>query len=178
MTSPAIDTTGTGVRFCERCGHPLERKTIEGRQRPVCPSCGFVVYLDPKVAAGAIVTVDGGVVLVRRAIEPSRGKWVFPGGYVDRGESTEAAAVREVLEEVGLEIRLEDLLGVFSYPGVSVVLVVYTGRVVGGKLEGGVETEEVRAFHPSEIPWEDLGFQSTADALRRWVERNALRVRD
>ncbi len=178
MTPCAIDTIGTGVRFCERCGHPLERKTLEGRDRPVCPSCGFVVYLDPKVAAGAIVTVDGGVVLVKRAIEPSRGKWVFPGGYVDRGESTEAAAVREVLEEVGLEICLEDLVGVFSYPGVPVVLVAYAGRVVGGRLEGGEETEDAGAFHPSEIPWKDLGFQSTAEALRRWVERNALRVRD
>jgi ADP-ribose pyrophosphatase YjhB (NUDIX family) len=178
LTLSTTDTTGARVRFCERCGHPLERKTLEGRERPVCPSCGFVVYLDPKVAAGAIVTVDGRVVLVKRTIEPSRGKWVFPGGYVDRGESTEAAAVREVREEVGLEIRLEDLLGVFSYTGVPVVLVVYTGRVAGGKLEGGAEAEEARAFHPSEIPWEDLGFQSTADALRRWVERNALRVRD
>ncbi len=141
---------------------------------PVCPACRFVAYLDPKVAAGAVVTLDGRVVLLRRAIDPSIGRWVFPGGYVDRGEPTTAAAIRETREEVGLDVTVEDLLGVYSYVDVPVVLVVYTARVVGGKLNGNSECQEVGTFAPSEIPWEDLGFQSTADALRTWVQRRAM----
>ncbi|MDP6778252.1 MAG: NUDIX hydrolase [Candidatus Latescibacteria bacterium] len=165
------DPHGDRRCFCERCGARLEQRPVEHTMRPVCPACGFVAYLDPKVAAGVVVTLDGRVVLLRRAIEPSIGKWVFPGGYVDRGEPTPAAAVRETREEVGLDVMVEDLLGVYSYEGVPVVLVVYTARVVGGELRGNTECQEVRTFASAEIPWEDLGFQSTADALRTWAVR-------
>ena len=157
------------ARYCERCGTTLMTKPIEGRRRPMCPECGFVIYLDPKVAAGVIVPVDGRIVLVRRAIEPSLGKWVFPGGYVDRGEPTDVAAVREAREECGLEVQTEGLVGVFSYPDVPVVLVVYEARCVGGELQGNHEVQEIGTFSPSEIPWDDLGFESTADALRAWI---------
>ena len=173
MAKGESDPQGDRRRYCERCGDRLEPKPIEGKPRPVCAACGFVAYLDPKVAAGVVVALDGKVVLLKRAIEPSVGKWVFPGGYVDRGESTEAAAARETQEEVGLDVTVEDLLGVYSYAGVPVVLVVYTARAVGGALRGNSECQEVGTFALSEIPWEDLGFQSTADALRTWVERRA-----
>ena len=171
VTEPAEHAHGGGARFCERCGSPLSQKPIEGRVRAFCPVCDFVVYLDPKVAAGVIVTLEDRVVLLKRGIEPSIGKWVFPGGYVDLGEPTDVAAVREAQEEVGLEVVAEDLLGAFSYPGVQVVLVVYAGRVVGGRLKGNFETQEVRTYSPSEIPWSELAFQSTADALRVWMDR-------
>ena len=82
-------------------------------QRPVCARCGHVVYLDPKIAVGTIIQVaSGGLVLVRRAIEPGYGKWVFPGGYVDRGEPLTAAAVREAREECGLDVVLDGLVNV------------------------------------------------------------------
>lgn len=159
-----------GARYCARCGAALETRELNGRERPVCPDCGFVVYLDPKVAAGAIVCLDGRIVLVRRGIPPSLGKWVFPGGYVDRGEPTDLAAVREVREECGLEVAVEGLVGVFSYPEVPVVLVVYEARITGGALtDGDHEVQKAAAFPPSEIPWEDLGFDSTRDALRAYL---------
>lgn len=166
-----------GVRFCERCSGALVLKTVEGHSRPVCPACGFVVYLDPKVAAGVIVTLDDEIVLLKRGIEPGIGKWVFPGGYVDRGEQVEAAAAREALEEVGLEVEIESLLGVYSYPNVTAVLVVYSGVVVGGKLKGNFETLEVRTYLPGKIPWSELAFRSTVEALRAWVARYAERDR-
>ena len=159
-----------GASFCERCSAALVLKPVEGHSRPVCPACGFVVYLDPKVAAGVIVTMDDEVVLLKRGIEPGIGKWVFPGGYVDRGEQVEAAAAREAREEVGLEVEIEDLLGVYSYPNVTAVLVVYTGVVVGGELKGNFETLEVRTYPPGRIPWSELAFRSTVEALRAWVE--------
>ena len=116
MASDHTAHDGDGARFCERCGAALVTRRVEDRDRPVCPACEFVVYLDPKVAAGVIVTLDDEVVLLKRGIEPGMGKWVFPGGYVDRGEQVQAAAAREAMEEVGLVVRIEDLLGIYSYP--------------------------------------------------------------
>jgi ADP-ribose pyrophosphatase YjhB (NUDIX family) len=155
-------------RHCPRCGGRLEEKVVEEREPPrlVCVACGFVFYLNPKVAVGAICRDGEGIVLLRRGIEPGYGKWVFPGGYVDRGETVEGAARREALEEINAQIRLTRLLNVYSYEGTSVVVIVYEAEVVGGRVSGGEEALEVRTFAPSEIPWGDLAFRSTRDALR------------
>ena len=100
-------------RFCPRCAGRLERRVLkEGDPwRLVCEACGFVFYQGPKLVAGAIFELDGGIVLVQRDIEPGYGKWTFPGGFVERGERAEAAAEREVLEETGLEIEVRDIVG-------------------------------------------------------------------
>src|SRR5688500_19567986 len=93
-------------RFCPVCAAALELRDVKSGEpmRPVCTSCGQVIYLDPKVAVGTIIADESGrVVLVRRAIEPGYGLWVFPGGYVDRGEEITAAAIREATEEAGLD---------------------------------------------------------------------------
>ena len=161
------------ARFCERCGTALVEKAIEDQNRPVCPACDFVAYLDPKVAAGVIVTIDDKVVLLKRNIEPGFGKWVFPGGYVDAGEPTDVAAVREAREEVGLEVEVNELLGILSYEGNRVILIVYAGQVVGGKLEGNFESQAVETFAPADIPWDELAFDTTTEALKTWVARYA-----
>lgn len=159
-----------GVKFCAACGSPLDLGAGGGeRPRPICTGCGRIVYLDPKVAVGAIVPHAGGVVLLRRAIEPGYGKWVFPGGFVDRGEPLEAAATREVREEVGLEVEVDRLLGAYSARNHPVVLVVYVARVTGGVLGRGLEALEVRIFGPDALPWEGLAFDSTAQALTAYV---------
>lgn len=159
-------------RFCPRCAHPLSLAPVAydgNRIRPACGHCGFVYFADPKVAAGTILVLDGGVLLTRRAIEPAFGRWVFPGGYVDRGEPVDQAAVRETREETGLEVVLDDLLGVYSFPGNPVVVVVYRARVTGGALTLNPECSEARAFAPHEIPWDNLAFDTTAAALRDWL---------
>ncbi len=158
-------------RFCPQCGGALDLRTLKGGEPPrlVCQACQFVFFLDPKVATGAIFFLDGGIVLVRRAIEPRSGKWVFPGGYVDRGESLEAAALREVKEEAGLDVRLTRLVGAYSYPGNAVILIAYAGEVTGGALQADAESLDIRSFPPGEIPWDELAFPSTTQALRDFL---------
>ena len=160
-------------RFCPPCGGALTTRVIKPSEpaRLVCDACGFVLYLNPKLAACAITTLGGEVVLLRRGIEPQRGKWVFPGGFVDRGETAAEAAVRETREEVQLEVEVEGLLGVYSYPGNEVVVVVYATRPVGGTLAAGDECLEARTFALDQIPWDELAFQSTREALVEYVRR-------
>ena len=158
-------------RFCPVCGSPLGRAFVEDRLRQVCRTCSHVIYEDPKVAAATIIEQDGSIVLLRRGIAPSYGKWTFPGGYVNRGEVIEKAAVREAKEEVCLDVETRLLHGVYSYLGISVVLIVFTARVIGGTCAPGAETLEVRWAQPDEIPWDDLAFPSTADALKAWTAR-------
>ncbi|MGB7220417.1 MAG: NUDIX hydrolase [Vicinamibacterales bacterium] len=159
-------------RFCPRCGGPLERRFLKTTEpeRPVCARCGFVFYLDPKIAVGTIIwRPDDRLVLVRRAIEPGYGRWVFPSGYVDRGEPLAAAAIREAREECGLEVRLEGLVNIYSYPGETPVIVVYAATAVGGTLAIDDESLETAEFDAGVIPWENLAFRSTTDALRDYL---------
>lgn len=164
-------------RFCPACGNPLEHRRLKATEpeRPVCPACRHVVYLDPKVAVGTIIrTGSDRLVLVRRAIEPGYGLWVFPGGYVDQGEAITAAAIREAREESGLDVRIDHLLNVYSYGGRSPIIVVYAATSLGGELCGDDECLEARLFHPDEIPWDSLAFRSTAEALRDYFESGRL----
>jgi ADP-ribose pyrophosphatase YjhB (NUDIX family) len=168
-----------GYRFCPRCAGTLAWKVLKESepQRLVCQACAFVFYLDPKVAGCTICMVDGGIVLLKRSIEPRIGKWVFPGGFVDRGETVAAAAVRETLEESQLRVTLTGILDVYSFPGSEVVVVVYAAEVVGGTLCAGDECTEAKAFTPETIPWGELAFESTRAALRDYVHRFFPRAR-
>ena len=113
---------------------------------------------------------DGRIVLVRRAIEPGYGLWVFPGGYVDRGEPVETAALREAREECGLDVRLDGLVNVYSYPGRTPVIIVYARHVASAAIsQPDEESLEAHAFHPADIPWDALAFRSTGDALRDYL---------
>ncbi|HEU4939724.1 MAG TPA: NUDIX hydrolase [Vicinamibacterales bacterium] len=155
-------------RFCPACGGPLEPRQLKAGDplRPVCTRCGYVHYLDPKVAVGTvIVTTDDRIVLVRRAIEPGYGLWVFPGGYVDRGEEVTVAAIREAREESGLDVRLDGLINLYSYPGRPIVVVVYKASIIAGDLRVDEESIEAGLFSRGEIPWEQLAFRSTREAL-------------
>jgi 8-oxo-dGTP diphosphatase len=163
------------IRFCARCGGPLESRQLKATEpeRLVCARCGFVHYVDPKIAVGTIISDDGGrIVLVKRAIEPGYGKWVFPGGFIDRGETVEAAALREAREECGLDIRLDRLLNIYSYPGVAVIIIAFAATMIGGCLGCDDEGLEARLFEPAAIPWEELAFVSTRQALEEFLRRS------
>jgi 8-oxo-dGTP diphosphatase len=159
------------AKFCPRCAAALEERYLEEEKqiRKICPSCGFIFYMNPKVVAGAIPKQEERIWLVRRSIEPSWGSWTFPGGYVDLGEQVSDAAIRETFEETLLDVRLDGLLNVYSYAKVGIVLVVYRATVTGGMPGITPESQEVKSFTLEEIPWTKLAFPSTRDALTDYV---------
>ena len=160
-------------RFCEACGGPLAELPDEDRPRHMCTVCARIRYLNPVPVAAVLPVHEGRVLLLRRAIAPRAGTWVFPGGFVEWGETVEEAAVREAAEETGISVALGPVLGVYSRPGPGVVVVVYEGRVANPHVAPGREALEVRWFAPHEIPWDELAFDTTVAALRDWHARLA-----
>jgi ADP-ribose pyrophosphatase YjhB (NUDIX family) len=162
-------------KFCSRCGGPIAKAVPpqDHRLRHVCAACGFVHYLDPKVACGTVAERDGRIALIQRAIDPKKGFWSFPCGFMEIDETTEQAAVRETREETGLDVRLDGLLGAYSYTdnfyGGAIVVVVYRARVTGGTLQADDDVCDARMVTPAEIPWEQLAFTSSHAALRDWL---------
>ena len=158
-------------RFCARCAGRLRSRILkEGDpERLVCEACGFVFYLGPKLVAGAIVDLEGGIVLIQRAIEPGYGMWTFPGGFVERGEVAEAAAARETLEETGLEIETTGIVGLYTYEGQIPAIAVFSARVTGGEPVPLDETLDVRAFPRDGLPWSEMAFPSTEHALKDYL---------
>jgi ADP-ribose pyrophosphatase YjhB (NUDIX family) len=154
--------------FCQQCGTRLGQAIAFGKTRSVCPNCGFVHFEDPKVAVGVIVEMDGGIVLGKRGHEPQLGLWSFPSGYVDAGEVLEEAAVREVQEETGLDVRIDRLIGAYSRAGDRIIFIAYAGSVVGGELCAGEECLEVGTFPPDALP--EMAFPHDEAIIRAWRE--------
>lgn len=143
---------------------PSLTTNVEGHDE--CSQCGRIIYKDPKLAVGAIIPKDGGIVLVRRAIYPGFGMWSFPAGYVNRGEGVESALRREVREETGLEIIVGRIVGLYSYDKNPVVLSVFNGEIIGGDLIAGDETSEVGIFQIDNLP--QMAFDHDENILKEW----------
>jgi ADP-ribose pyrophosphatase YjhB (NUDIX family) len=157
--NPALED----ARFCPRCAAEAE---IDFPRSVHCPACGFRAFYNPKPVAAVIPRDEAGRVwLLRRGFDPGLGRWTFPGGFVDLGESVEEAARREVREELAIEVELGPLLGVYSSAEDRIVLVVFLGTALAAP-QTTPEATEVRAFAPSEVPWDELAFWSTERALR------------
>ena len=138
--------------FCARCGGRLAPVVVGDRERPTCPACGHIVYVNPAPVAMVLARdADRRLLLVKRGVEPLKGFWALPSGYVETDESVQAAAVREVLEETGLEVAIDGLEGVFSAAGLGVVLVVYQAKIVGGQLAPGSDADDVQLADPREV---------------------------
>lgn len=153
-------------KFCPSCATQLDLREISGAERPICPKCQRVIYYDPKVAATAVIERSGQILLIRRGNQPGYGLWSMPGGYVDRGEVVEQAAVREVWEETGLKIEIEHLIGLFSEHGHPVMVAAFATREVGGMLVAGDEALEVGFFPINRLP--EMAFPRDQLILARW----------
>ncbi len=164
--------TEQAPRYCQRCGGTLIEGWEEDHQRLVCSGCGRITYRNPVPAAGCLVEDQGRVLLVRRGIDPYKGTWALPSGFVEYDESVQDAALRETLEETGLRVHLDDIQGVYSYfddPRQNGIVVLYRAHPVEGVLKAGDDAEEARYFSRSELPAEqEIGFASHRDALHRW----------
>ncbi len=156
--------------FCSRCG---ARLPSDPGGAPKCAECGRIAYLDPKLAAAAIVPHCGGIVLVKRAIEPAFGRWSFPSGYVNRGEQVERAAEREVFEETGLHVSAKWLVGLYSTPGGPVALSVYHAEVTGGTLSARDESLETGTFTLDRLP--ELAFEHDSRIIQDWLRARSAR---
>jgi ADP-ribose pyrophosphatase YjhB (NUDIX family) len=162
-----------GYNFCPRCSGRLELREIKDGEpeRLVCEACGFIFYQGPKLVAATIFELDGGILLTQRAIEPGYGKWTFPGGFVERGERAEAAAEREALEEAGVKIEVDDIVGLYSYEDQVPVIAVFSARVTGGEPEPLDETMSVEIFPRDGLPWSEMAFPSTEHALKDYLRK-------
>jgi len=156
-------------KFCAWCGGEL----LMHERHPSCAACGRVSYRDPKLAAAAIIPYNGGIVLLRRGIQPAYGEWSFPSGYVDRGEPVEAAIEREVLEECGLRVSARWLVGLYSQPGKPVVLSVWHAEVEGGDLRAQAETLDVSCFEVDNMP--ALAFEHDTRIIDDWLAGQRMR---
>lgn len=149
----------------------METRLVGDRPRRRCVDCGFVFYTDPKVGVGVMVVEDDRLLLVRRSMEPGRGKWSIPAGYVDHGEDPAAAAAREAHEETGLVVRVTGLVGVYHNPpgeGGASIFILYRAERIGGDLCAGDDADEAAFFALDALP--ELAFASTRaaiDLLRR-----------
>lgn len=150
---------------------PAFIKTIpagEDRERDVCASCGFIDYKNPKIVVGSVLSLDGAVLLCRRAIEPRRGYWTLPAGYLEVGESVEDGARREAYEEARADARLEQVLAIYSVPRISQVQIIFRGGLGAPAVAPGPESLETRLFAWEDIPWADIAFPTVGWALRHW----------
>jgi ADP-ribose pyrophosphatase YjhB (NUDIX family) len=161
--------------YCPYCGTHLIEQNRFGQIRPSCTNCGFVHFQDPKVAVIALVINQGKVLLVRRAVDPAKGKWALPGGYMDAGEMPASALQRELREEVNLSVQIDRLLHIYPMADGSGarrgIVLAYAARLTPGSRDGiqvGDDVDQAGWFAPGEIP-DNLAFESTKDLLAEWL---------
>lgn len=154
--------------FCPRCGERVALLERYGGLRPVCPACDLVQFANPRVAAVVFVADGDRVLLVKRRVPPERGRWALAAGFVEFGEPPEAAALREMKEETGLDVVIERMLELSFNAADKVIVILYQARSVGGILAAGDDVDEARWFSRDELP--ELAFESTRKAVRDWLE--------
>lgn len=158
-------------KYCPRCATLLTREMSFGRLRPVCPRCGWIHFVDPKVAAAVLVEKDGRVLLARRVNEPFRGMWTLPAGFINGGEDPAEAAARECLEETGLSVRVTQVLEIIpgrEHPRGADFVIVYRAEVLGGELKPDDDADAVEWFGRDELP--PLAFRATQKVLQSFYD--------
>ena len=162
------------LNHCTNCGGPLEIATLPTEERPrlVCAACGHIAYVNPRLVVSTVPITDSGeLILIRRGLEPGRGLWAQPGGFLEIDETPTEGAVRETLEETGLVVATGEIIGLYARLEAAVVVVAYEARIVGGDIRTSPETLDVRAFAPESIPWPEIAFKPTWWVLVDWLAK-------
>lgn len=158
------------MNYCTQCGTHVELRIPEGDShlRHVCPQCGEIHYQNPKVIVGCIAEWEQRILLCRRAIEPCYGLWTLPAGFMENGESTTQAALRETYEEACARVSIERLFALINIPHISQVHLFYRARLLDTNFGAGEESLETQLFSEEEIPWHELAFSSVDQCLKAY----------
>jgi len=168
------------MKFCSACGAPVEFRIPPDDTLPrhVCPSCGLIHYLNPKLVVGCIAEWQGQILLCRRAIEPRLGLWTLPAGFMENGESTAQAAFRETLEEACARVEIDALFTMINIPHIDQVHLFYRARLRDTDFAPGVESLETALFSEADIPWESLAFRSVTQCIKTYFSDRRTGVYD
>jgi ADP-ribose pyrophosphatase YjhB (NUDIX family) len=160
------------MKFCPACGQPVEMRIPPGDNLPraVCTACGTIHYENPRMVVGCVPEWQGRILLCQRAIEPRRGYWTTPAGFMENGETLQGAAARESLEEAQARVQVGTLVSITSVRHARQVHINFRGRLLDGKYGVGTESLQVGLYTEAEIPWAQIAFPSIEFALRSYFE--------
>lgn len=160
------------INYCPSCGAAIELRCPEddNRLRHICTACGTIHYQNPRMVIGSIPEWEDKILLCRRAIEPRHGLWTLPGGFMENGETTTDAAIRETLEEANARIAIGDLYSMYSLPHIDQVHLLFRARLLDLDFAPGAESLEVRLFSEHEIPWEEIAFRPVKFSLEHYFK--------
>ena len=162
------------LNYCTNCGGDLQLGPVDGeeRHRLACASCGHIAYVNPRLVVTCLpVTPAGELILIRRGLEPGKGLWAQPGGFLEVDETVTEGVVRETFEETGLVVAPGEIIGLYSRLEAAVVVLAVEATVVEGSPRITPEALDVQAFHPEAIPWPQIAFKTTYWALVDWLTR-------
>jgi len=160
------------IKHCRACGAAVRYQvpSDDNRERAVCTACGTIHYENPLNVVGTVPAWHDQVLLCRRNIEPRRGLWTLPAGFMELGETTAAGALRETIEEAGAHVEMGALFSVLNVVRVGQVHLFYLAALLDAAFEPGPETIEARLFREHEIPWEEIAFRTSKETLRCYFE--------
>jgi ADP-ribose pyrophosphatase YjhB (NUDIX family) len=158
------------MKYCSLCGALVELRIPpdDNRERHVCISCGEIHYQNPKLIVGAIPEWEDKILLCRRAIEPRHGLWTLPAGFMENGETTAEAAIRETLEEANARIAIGDLYSMYSLPYINQVHLLFRAKLLDLDFGPGQESLEVKLFSETEIPWDEIAFRPVRYSIEHY----------
>ncbi len=163
-----VNSAPEAIAYCPLCGGKMVTRQVSDKPRRVCSQCDHIHFTDPKVGVGVLVVENGKILLVRRRMNPERGKWSIPAGFLDRGEDPRVTAEREALEETGLSVSIDHLVDVYFNPpneGGASIFILYRARLLGGTMQAGDDADAVGFFAFDELP--EIAFVSTQDAIKQ-----------
>ncbi len=158
------------MKFCSQCGAPVTLRVPEGDtlKRHVCDKCQTIHYQNPRMVVGCVVEWNGTILLCRRGIEPRRGLWTVPAGYLEIGETLEQGAARETLEEANARVEIGPLYAVYNLPHISQVYLLFRAQLLDEQVGPGAETLEVAFGDEETIPWDQLAFATVRNTLQHY----------
>ena len=169
---------GSITGYCRRCGHPTRKQIPEGdqRERDVCDHCRYIHYENPQVVTGCLPIYQDKVLLCRRAIEPRKGFWTLPGGFMELGETIEQGAVRETWEEACADVTIDSLYTLFNVVHVGQLSAFFLAKMTSPECAPGDESEEVALFSEEDIPWSELAFSTIGCTLKHYFSDRKIGV--